>query len=84
MIHFFLTNDVQTDPTTNTLESSDVHTEQNANESFNISMVTQNMLLLPVGTETPPSHKLINKSDLPESILKAEAEISTLKSHVKC
>ena len=79
-----MTNDVQTDPTTNTLESSDVHTEQNANESCNISMVTQNMLLLPVGTETPHSHKLINKSDLPESILKAEAEISTLKSREKC
>ena len=36
----FLTNDIQIDPTTNTLESSDVRTEQNANESFNTSKVT--------------------------------------------
>ena len=84
MIHFFLTNDVQTDPTTNTLESSDVHTEQNPNESFNISMVTQNMLLLPTGTETPHLHNLISKSDLLESILKVETDIPTLKSYVKC
>ena len=38
----FLTNDVQTDPTTNTLESSDVCTEQNTNESFLTSKATQN------------------------------------------
>ena len=34
-------NDVQTDPTTNTLESSDVRTEQNASKSFNTSKATQ-------------------------------------------
>ena len=44
----FLTNDVQTDPTTNTLESSDVRTEQNANKLLNISKATQNTPLLPI------------------------------------
>ena len=43
---FFLTNDVQTDPTRNTLKSSDVRTEQNANELLNTSTVTQNTLLM--------------------------------------
>ena len=79
-----MTNDVQTDPTTNTLGSSDVRTEQNANESFNTSKATQNMLLLPIDIETPHSHNLINKSDLLQSRLKAEAQISALKSYVKC
>ena len=44
----FLTNDVQTDPTTNTLESSDVRTEQNTNELLNTSKATQNTPLLPI------------------------------------
>ena len=43
---FFLTNDVQTNPTTNTLESSDVRTEQNTNKSFSTSKAIQNTLLL--------------------------------------
>ena len=81
---FFLTNDVQTDPNTNRLESSDVRTEQNANESFNTSKATENTPLLPIHIETPHSHNLINKSDPLQSILKAEAQISTLKSYVKC
>ena len=38
---FFLTNYVQTDPTTDTLESSDLRTEQNANESFNTLQAIQ-------------------------------------------
>ena len=58
---FFLTNDLQTDPTTNTLERSDVRTEQNTNESFNISKATQNTPLLPIDIEIPHSHNLINK-----------------------
>ena len=37
---FFLTNNAQTNPTTNTLESSDVRTEQKAKESFNTSKAT--------------------------------------------
>ena len=60
---FFLTNDLQTDPTTNTLESSDERTEQNANESFNTPKGTPNASLFPVDTETPHSHNLINKGD---------------------
>ena len=56
LFSFFLTNNVQTDPTTNTLESSDVRTEQNANESFNTSKATQNMRLLPIDIETSHSH----------------------------
>ena len=80
----FLTNDVQTDPTTNTLKSSDVRTEQNVNESLNTSKTTQNTPLLPIDTETPHSYNLINKSDPLQSILKAEAQISALKSYVKC
>ena len=80
----FLTNDVQTDPTTNTLKSSDVRTEQNVNKSLNTSKTTQNTPLLPIDTETPRSYNLINKSDPLQSILKAEAQISALKSYVKC
>ena len=38
---FFLTNYVITDPTINTLESSDVRAEQNANESFNTLQAIQ-------------------------------------------
>ena len=38
---FFLTNYVQADPTINTLESSDVRAEQNANESFNTLQAIQ-------------------------------------------
>ena len=37
---FFLTHNAQTNPTTNTLESSDVRTEQKAKESFNTSKAT--------------------------------------------
>ena len=81
---FFLTNDLQTDPTTNTLERSDVRTEQNTNESFNISKATQNTPLLPIDIEIPHSHNLINKWDPLQSILKAEVQISALKSYVKC
>ena len=80
----FLTNDIQIDPTTNTLECLDVRTEQNANESFSTSKAAQNTPLLPIDIETPHSHKLINKSDPLQSILKAEAQISALKSYVKC
>ena len=81
---FFLTNDIQTDPTTNLLESSDVRTEKSANKSFNTSKATQNTQLLLIDIETPHSHNLINKSDTLQSILKAEAQISALKSYVKC
>ena len=70
---FFLTNDVQTDPTTNTLESSDVRPEQNANELFNASKTILNTPLLPIDIETPHSYNLINKSDLLQSTIKAEA-----------
>ena len=45
---FFLINYVQTDPTTNTLESFDLHTEQNAKKSFNTPKAIQNWLLLPI------------------------------------
>ena len=72
------------DPITNTLESSNVRTEQNANESFNTSKVTQNTPLLPFDTETPHSHNLINKFDPLQGIFKAEAQISALRSYVKC
>ena len=42
------------------------------------------MQLLLIDIETPHSHNLINKSDPLQSILKAEAQISALKSYVKC
>ena len=76
---FVLTNDVQTnddDPTTNTSETSDVRTEQNANESFNTSNSIQSTPLLTIDIETPHSHNLINKSDPLQNILRAEAQIS--------
>ena len=40
--------------------------------------------MFPIDIETPHSHNLINKSDPLQSILKAEAQISALKSYVKC
>ena len=80
----FLTNYIQTDPITNISESSDVRTEQNGNELFNTSKATQNAPLLPIDIEIPHSHNLINKCDPLQSILKFEAQISALKSYVKC
>ena len=79
-----MTNEVQTDLTTNTLESFDVRTEQNANKWLNTSKATKNTPLLYIDIETPHSHNLINKSDPLQSILKADAQISALKSYVKC
>ena len=70
---FFLTNDVQTDPTTNTLESSDVRSEQNANQTSSTSKATQNTSLASIDIGTPHPHSLINKSDPLQGILKTEA-----------
>ena len=61
-----------------------MRTEQNANESFNTLKATENMSSLPVDIETPHLHNLINKPDPLQNIPKAEAQISALKSYVKC
>ena len=68
-----MTNDVQTDPTTNTLESSDVRSQQNAKQTSSTSKATQNTSLASIDIGTPRPHSLINKSDPLQGILKTEA-----------